>query len=256
VQLLERTTRSVRLTDAGQLLQERGPAALSALADAWEAARRVGGGEAGLLRLAYGPSAEYEIAPRLVEALRERQPDLQIAAEVLPSAQIVQAVLDGQVDAGIARTPLARAGIRLRTVRNERQGVLVPSDHPLTAHTQVDLAAIVDYPILMHDRSANPSHFDLIVGLFRAAGLSPKLIHRELEFDPTLRAVRDGTGVALIGASAASRLAPGLRCIPLADPAACLPFDLVLRQADPSPVAERFEHVAVETAAAEGWLNG
>jgi LysR family transcriptional regulator, benzoate and cis,cis-muconate-responsive activator of ben and cat genes len=42
VRLLERTTRSVRLTDAGRAVHERGPAALSAMEEVWDAARRAG----------------------------------------------------------------------------------------------------------------------------------------------------------------------------------------------------------------------
>jgi hypothetical protein len=68
VQLLERTTRSVRLTDAGRAVHDRGPAALAALEDVWEAARRAGRGETGRLRIAYSASAGYDTAPRLVEA--------------------------------------------------------------------------------------------------------------------------------------------------------------------------------------------
>jgi len=57
VQLLERTSRSVQLTDAGRIVQERGPAALAALEQVWEAVQRAGGGEAGRLRVAYSASA-------------------------------------------------------------------------------------------------------------------------------------------------------------------------------------------------------
>lgn len=55
VRLLARTTRSVRLTDAGRAVHERGPVALAALEEAWDAARRAGRGEAGRLRIAYSP---------------------------------------------------------------------------------------------------------------------------------------------------------------------------------------------------------
>src|SRR5215218_7462212 len=80
VRLLERTTRSVQLTDAGRIVQERGPAALAGLEQMWEAARRAGRGETGRLRVAYSPSAGYETAPRLVGALHARYPDIEIAA--------------------------------------------------------------------------------------------------------------------------------------------------------------------------------
>jgi DNA-binding transcriptional LysR family regulator len=255
VQLLERTTRSVRLTEAGEIVRERGPAALAGLADVWDAARRAGRGEAGRLRLAYSPSSGYETAPRLVEALRERHPDIEITAEVLPTPEIVQAVLDGRIDVGIARKPLTPAGTRARTVRHERQGLLVPCDHPLAAHDELELAAVAEYPSLMHHRAANPSHFDTIIQAFRRAGLTPQIVQPPIAFDFTMRAVRDGTGAALVSASATRHLAPGLRWIPLADPLTWIQFQLVLRDENPSPTVDRFERVALATAATERWLD-
>ncbi len=255
VRLLERTTRSVRLTDAGRSVQERGPAALAALGDVWEAARRAGRGEAGRLRVAYSPSSGYETAPRLVEAVRERHPDIEIAAEVLPTAEIVQAVLDGRAEVGLARTPVATEGIRLRTVRLERQGALVAAGHPLSSHAEVALAAAAEYPILMHRRAANPAHFDLVHDVFRRAGLTPRFVERPVAFDPTWRAIRTGEAIALVGASSADGLAAGLCWIPLAEPPFTAPMQLVLRAGEPSPVADRFERVAIATAAAAGWLE-
>jgi hypothetical protein len=70
-----------------------------------------------------------------------------------------------------------------------------------------------------------------------------------------MRSIREGDGIVVAGASAAEGLAAGLRWIPLADPEARLPVQLVLRDGEPSPVADRFERVAVATAAAEGWLD-
>jgi DNA-binding transcriptional LysR family regulator len=46
-QLLDRTTHVVTLTDAGRALQAHGPAALAALEQAWDAARRAGRGDTG-----------------------------------------------------------------------------------------------------------------------------------------------------------------------------------------------------------------
>src|SRR5215211_7136078 len=72
VRLLERTTRSVQLTDAGRIVHERGPAALAALERVWEAAQRAGRGETGRLRVAYSRSAGYQTAPAVVRAVRNR----------------------------------------------------------------------------------------------------------------------------------------------------------------------------------------
>ena len=255
VQLLERSTRMVALTEAGRAVYEAGPAALASLEDVWEAARRVGRGEAGRLRLAYSPSAGYETVPRLVEALHRRHPDLEISAEVLPSAEIVRAVREGDVEVGVARTPAPGAGVRLRTVRVERQGALVPADHPLAALSEVELAAVAEHPILMHRRSANPAHYDLVRALFARAGLTPRFVERPVAFDPTHRVIREGRALALVGASSADGLAAGLRWVPLAASAPGVEVQLVLRDDDPSPAADRFERIALAHAAAAGWLD-
>jgi DNA-binding transcriptional LysR family regulator len=255
VRLLERTTRSVQLTDAGRVVQDRGPAALAGLADVWDAARRAGRGEAGRLRVAYSPSAGYETAPTLVSAVRNRYPGIDVTAEVLSTPEIVRAVRDGSIDVGLARMPEAGDGVRLRTVRLEPLGALVPADHPLAGRRDVDLAAIAEHPILMHPRSANPAQFDFVRELFGRSGLEPRFVERPVAFDPAQSMIRDGHAIGLVGVSSAEGLAAGLRWISLADSDAQLAMQLVLREGEISPAADRFERVAVATAAAAGWLN-
>jgi len=255
VQLLERTTRSVQLTDAGRVVQERGPAALAGLAQVWEAARRAGRGETGRLRVAYSPSAGYQTAPAVVRAVRDRYPGIEISAEVLPTPDIVRAVRDGRIDVGVARMPEARDGVRLRTLRVEPLGAVVPADHPLAARGDVDLATIAGHPILMHPRAANPAQFDFVHALFDRSGLAPRLVERPVAFDPTQSMIRAGQAIGLAGASSADGLAAGLRWIPVADPDARVVMALLFREGDLSPTADRFERVAVATAAAAGWLE-
>lgn len=255
VRLLERTTRSVQLTDAGRVVQDNGPAALAALAEVWDAARRAGRGETGRLRVAYTPSAGYETAPTLVGAVRDRYPGIEIAAQVLPTPDIVRAVRDGRIDVGVARVPQAAEGVRLRTVRLEPLGALVPTDHPLAARREVDLAAIAEHPILMHPRSANPAQFDYVRALFARAGLEPRFVERPVAFDPTQSMIRAGRAIGLVGASSADGVATGLCWVPLADSDARLVMQLVVREGEITPTADRFERVAVSTAAAAGWLD-
>jgi DNA-binding transcriptional LysR family regulator len=255
VQLFERTTRAVRLTDVGEIVYERGPAALAALAEVWEAARRAGRGELGRLRVAYSPSAGYETAPALVTAARERHPGVELSAEVMPTPDIVRAVRDGKVDVGIARTPATAPGVRLRTVRIEPLGALVPDDDPLAALPQATLAALAEHPILMHPRAANPAQYDLVNELFTRVGLAPRYIARPVAFDPTQRMIRERRAIGLVGISSRDGLTAGLRWVPLAEPDARITVDLVLREQDLSPATDRFERLAVATAAARGWLD-
>jgi LysR family transcriptional regulator, benzoate and cis,cis-muconate-responsive activator of ben and cat genes len=235
-------------------VHERGRAALAALEEVWDAARRAGRGEAGRLRIAYSPSTGYETVPRLVEAIGERYPDVEVLAELLPTPEVVRAVLERRADVGAARTPAAADGVRLRTIRLERQGVLVPAGHPLARGAEVALVSVGEHPILMYPRAANPGHYDQSLDLFRRAGLEPEFVESPIAWDPTQRLIREGHAIGLVGASVAG-LADGLRWVPLAEPAPRLQVRLVLRDREPSAVADRFERLAVAFAAKAGWLE-
>ena len=105
VELLHRTTHAVELTPAGEFLLERGPALLSAADQLWRETTSYGTGERGEILVAYGASASYETAPRLLEVLGHRRPGIAFAAEVRPVAAIEAGLVDGTIDAGIVRCP-------------------------------------------------------------------------------------------------------------------------------------------------------
>lgn len=254
VTLLQRDTRTVSLTPSGRALHARGPNAIAALAHAWDAARQAGQELTGTLRLAYTLSAGYDTAPQLVQALHDRHPGVDVLTEVLPTPAILRAIQDRRADAGLARAPAPTDGVRRQTVRLDRLGVLVRVDHPLAELAEVPLSAAAGHPVAIHPRSANPSYYDLITELLAGRGLRPRLVERDISLDVAQQTVSDGDGVALCGGSTSGGLAAHLRWIPLRE-AVTVPIVLVLPAVEVSPVADSFERVAVEHAAALRWLD-
>ncbi|MGW6565999.1 LysR family transcriptional regulator [Streptomyces sp. NPDC054975] len=253
VQLLIRTTRTVRLTEAGRAVLERGPAALEALDEVWESARRAGRGEVGRLRLAYSATAGYGTVPQLVEALAARYPEIQVSAEMTRTPDIAHAVREGRADAGVVRAAEPVPGVRLRLLREARQGLLVSADHPLAGAEAADLADAAAYPVLVHSREANPTHYDALVDMFVRAGRRPELVERPMAFDPTQRLLRDGRLMGLVAETSKDGLADWLRWIPLTG-APPQRVHLALPDGPLAPVAARFEETALTVAESEGWL--
>lgn len=254
VPLLHRSTRTVSLTEAGQALLAHGPRALAGVQRAWQIARDAGHGLVGHLRLAYTLSAGHDTVPQLIQSLDETHPGITVTTEVLPTPQVLLAVRDGRADAGVARAPAPKSGVRITPVRNDAVGVLAATDHVLANRDAADLRDVADHPVVLHPRAANPAHHDFICELFASRGLRPSFVERDIAFDLSQRLVADGTAVALVGRSTALRLSPDLRWIPLAEPVA-VTVALVLPAAGHSATADRFEAVALTYAAAHGWLN-
>lgn len=254
VPLLRRSTHAVSLTEAGQALFAQGPAALAAMDLAWQAARQAGRGEVGTLRLAYSLSAGHDTAPGLVDSLHQAYPGIVLTTEVLPTPKVLLAVRDGRADVGIARAPAPMEGVELQPLRHDSEGILVSADHPLAREQTVELTAVARYPVVVHPRSSNPSHYDFIVDIFASRMLQPSFIERDITFDLNQRFIAGGEATSLIGHSAAINLPQGFRWVPLANPVT-VTVALVSATGEQTAIVQRFQEVALAHATAHGWLD-
>ena len=255
VELLRRTTREVTLTDAGRFLLDRAPALLSATDDLWRSVRSFAAGEQGSVALGYGTSAGYETAPRLLAAIARRLPELAVSARVMATAEILDAVGDGTLDAGLVRCPPARDGLEVHVVRREPQGVLLRHDHALAGGAAIALPALGDVRVLLHPREANAGHYDAVLALCRAAGVEPEVLERGPALDLVQTPLVDGRAVAIVGESSRTVLPAELTWLPLSPPAT-LDVAIVARAQQRSPTVERLLATTAEVAAQLGWLDG
>jgi DNA-binding transcriptional LysR family regulator len=247
VELLHRTTHSVELTEAGRELLERGSRVLDDVDALWRTMRGFGAGSVGTVVVAYGTSAGYDTAPRLLRAIAERLPELEVTTRVLPVGEIVSGLSDGSVDIGVVRCPPATPGADQRLLWLEPQGVLVRADHPLAGG---EAAAIDDLaePVLLHSRAANPGHYDAVKTLIGDAPLEL----RDVSFDLAQTPVLEGRAVAIVGESTRVGLPAELAWVRLEPPVA-FPVKLLARSLDRPPSVERLLVAAEEIADELGW---
>ena len=76
--LFVRSTREVRLTEAGRVFYEHNRRTLVQLHEAVERARRVAQGKAGHLRIGYMSFAAIETMPRAIRVFRAAHPDISV----------------------------------------------------------------------------------------------------------------------------------------------------------------------------------
>jgi DNA-binding transcriptional LysR family regulator len=221
VELLHRTTHAFELTEAGAYLLERGPALLSAADELWRGIASFAAGERGGVVVASGASASYETAPRLLHELRERHPGIAVTTEIRSVDAIVAGLGAGTIDLGIVRCPPHGTDLELRTVRQERQGLLVRRDHRLAAGAEVRLEDLADETLLLHPRETNPGHYDAVLELCRNRGVEPRVLLRSVSFDVAQTPVLQGDALAIVGESSAAGLSGELRWL-LLEPAAML----------------------------------
>jgi DNA-binding transcriptional LysR family regulator len=244
VRLFDRSTREVRVTDAGGELAERGRALLSEVEGLWKDVRRHGTGQAGVLRLGFGRSAAFDTAPRLVAAMAQAHPDVRIEASEMPSPDLPQALRDGRIDVALARWTADTAGLFVEELGRHTTGIVLRADDPLADRAELELGELADRALLLHERAALPAHYDAVLAACAAAGFTPRIVTPRLPFDPTFADVADGRGVLPASAAVQSSLPPGLRWVALAGDVLHQRIDLLWSPAHAAPARDAFLTVA------------
>jgi DNA-binding transcriptional LysR family regulator len=248
VELLERSTHSVALTEVGSVILERARAIVGEVDELWAFAREQAAGAARTVVIGYTPSIAYGTAPVLIEALSVAAPDLDVQTTMGSFADVVAGVRDGSLAAGLVR---GRVGddLEARPVRRLRQGVLVSADDPLATASSTSVSALAERPILLHARDDNPGHYDDVVALCREAGFEPKVVERSVSFDPSHTAVRSGAVVAIQAEASSDGVGHDVQWIPI-DPPRYVDVQLIVPPGRHRPAVERLV-AAVEAAARE-----
>src|SRR6476660_9383007 len=147
--LLYRTTRSVDLSPAGQVMLERGREILAAVDSAVDDARRAARGEYGHLAIGFTGSSTYEMLPSLAAALRRELPGivLDLRGELLTPAQVAQ-LLDRTLDLGLLRPPVHERDLDTEVLRSEPLIAVLPESHPLADSEAVPLEQLSGQPLV------------------------------------------------------------------------------------------------------------
>lgn len=138
-QLFDRSGRSVRLTDAGEMYARYARNALQDLQEGKRAINDVKNLSSGELRIAITPTfTTYLIGP-LIKVFHERYPKVTLSVKEMSQEQMEQRLLEDEFDVGIAFENVHSADIESQTLLVETLALVVRKDHPLAQESVVNL---------------------------------------------------------------------------------------------------------------------
>lgn len=217
-QLLDRTSRSVRLTAAGRSFLPEAQRILRLAETAAHVTRQVAAGRAGVLKLGFTAASAYDFLPRLVTACRAALPDVTLSLREMVTKDQLEGLLSGQLDAALVRPMVTHPELETARALAEPLVAAVPAGHALagrSALTPEDFrgAAFVAYA----PHEARYFH-DLVAALFAEAGVQPRVLQQLTQIHSILALVRAGIGLALVPAAAERLRFEGVAFRPLALP--------------------------------------
>jgi DNA-binding transcriptional LysR family regulator len=251
--LLDRTSRSVRLTAAGRSFLPEANRILKLAESASQVARRIAMGKTGSIKIGFTAAAAYGFLPELIAACRTRLPEVDLSLKEMVSSDQLEALVSGQIDAGLLRPPIARAELVSARVVAEPLLVAAPDGHPFAAAKSVFLKDLDGQPFVMYSPYESRYFHDLLVTQFTRADILPRYVQHLSQIHSILAMVRAGLGLAIVPAAAAGLNFSGVQLRPLrlgAPEPAPVELFMVWRRDDENPLLPSLIEIAGGLASA------
>jgi DNA-binding transcriptional LysR family regulator len=240
VDLFVRTTREVRLTDAGRAFLQGARRTLADAERAAEDARRAAAGELGHLRIAYSWSTRFETLPALGRAFRASHPDVELLAQEMWNARMPPAFGSGSIDVALSLCPEIAAELQLAPIRAERVVALLPAAHPLAGEEAIPLSALSDEEFVVFPRDIAPRLHDAFMAIYRRAGFEPRVRNESFHTGWDLGVLAEIPAAAVAPQTVAGGLPDGIVAVAVSEPTDSLETCLVWRADDRSPAVAAF----------------
>ncbi|KFG72886.1 LysR substrate-binding domain-containing protein [Streptomyces mutabilis] len=198
LQLFERSTRTVTLTDAGNRLLDPARRTLRQAAATAEVAASIASGEEGRVRTGFAGASSQRLLPVLATAVREAHPRIEL---VLKSQTYVytalEELLSGELDLAFVRLPIPHPELSFRAVEVEELICALPADHRLAERERLRLGELAqeDFVSLPPDQGSMLQA--TMVSLCHGAGFRPRITLHAPDSSTVLALVAAGAGVTI-----------------------------------------------------------
>ena len=229
--VFERTNRKVSLTPAGCTFLATARQVLASLEEGVAATRRVAQGIEGHLRLSFIHITPYAHVLHALRAFRLASPAVHFTLREASTQQQVEWLERGDIDIALLRAPgRSTPGLRFERLSGEDIVVALPLAHRCAGQAQVALADLAGDDFVASPRALGQGFHDQLASLCLHAGFVPRVVQQARRLQTVLGLVAAGFGAALLPASLAPTMPPGVVMLPLASgaPAPLRQLDLYM----------------------------
>jgi len=193
--LLERNSRGLRLTPAGQLIAEHVAKILEPLNALGIASMVLRRGIKGHVRVLANGAAITAHLPSTLNRFRKKHPSVLVEVEEMLSRNTAQALMQKRANIGILTDTAPSLGLASFPYRNERMLLVVPAGHPLERHHRIRFEDTLDHEYI--GLTPASTIFSLLSEKARVVGKSVRIHAQVGGLDNACRMVAAGLGLTV-----------------------------------------------------------
>jgi DNA-binding transcriptional LysR family regulator len=223
--LFYREGKSVRLTDAGEILFTKAQNIVESFASLSSELDSLRNLEQGHIRIGLPPMVGASFFPSVIGQFHKRYPQVTIRLHEDGAKKVEEDVETGLLDIGMVVLPVNTAKLHCFTFVEEKLNLILPVGHRLAEADLVPLSELAEEEFVLF-REDFTLH-DRIITECVKAGFHPKVIYESSQWDLISRMVAAGMGIALLPETICRDMDRSrLVVVPLTDPV--IPWQLAM----------------------------
>lgn len=200
VRLLDRNTRSVKLTRIGQQLAPVVQRVLREIDAILLNAHDLATGDRGSVSIAALPSVCATLLPRIIAGFRKQSPGVSVSLKDAVAQRVLALVKNDEVDFGVGSFADSDPAIEVLPLFTDQMRVVFPLTSPLRHHRTVPLRDIAGLPLILMDPQSSVR--TLVDRAFHSLGVFAAPAYEATYMSTAVGMVKAGLGVAALPSSA------------------------------------------------------
>ncbi|MBS4174215.1 LysR family transcriptional regulator [Bacillus sp. FJAT-49736] len=196
VELFDRSTRHLRLTDAGRIVYQQGRRALASLNELATLLDELRNVETGELRIGIPPLIGTLFFPDIARRFHAAYPKVKLQLVELGAKRITQIIDDNQIDLGIIVLPVDEEKFNLYPFITDEFVLYIHTEHRLAQKQSITLSELKDEKFILFTEDF--TLHDVVIKACNEAGFEPIVSYESTQWDLIVELVSSRMGITIL----------------------------------------------------------
>jgi len=206
VELFKRQSKSVSLTEAGQVLRPMAAELLNNARRATETMASMHGEVLGEMSIGCSTTSGKYLLPGLIARFRKIHPKVRINILVSSRDTTIRKLLSGDIPIGVSSKWIEHKELEYQEFFLDEVILIVPADHPWARYGRIFPDDLLDEPVILREEAAGT--YEVMASGLRACDISVDMLNVAMTLgnaEAIEMAVEEGIGVSFVSRLAAQR---------------------------------------------------
>ncbi|MFC0211418.1 LysR family transcriptional regulator [Paenibacillus chartarius] len=225
VDLFDRSSKAVKLTDSGAAAMPQIQTILQAVDDLYVKLADVSELKTGRMKLGLPPVVSTVFFPRVFAEFHRLYPNIEFQIFEEGAKKIELLISEGEIDLGVVVAPVDETEFGVMPLIEEKLAVTLHVAHPLSDRTEIGLNELRADPFIMFPRGfAVREH---VMKACQQQGFDPKILYESSHWDLLAEMVAENLGVSIMPGAICNKIVnPRVRTVTLVEPV--IPWNLAM----------------------------